>query len=746
MGFTKIFKDTDPAQRRAGGNIIKFMVLMLVFTLVARGTSGVTLARVTLAAPTRSDIVEAISGTATVGTIGLIEKPAIHGLTIAEMLVGVGQEVRVGDAIGVFELEGVEELLIRETASLYTMRADMERLQRGETIDPSTLETAQRTLRRAQEDYTNTVRQGEEDIRTAREELENLLAAAEGQNNGSEPESTIFRNHRRALEDYENTVAQGLAEIAEAEAELIRVQSPTFEDTALQNAIRTYERASEDYENTVAQGLANIAEAQEYLDNLPRAGTTTDRTAVDNARRNRNRAQEDYDNTRQTNQNNISTAESNLHMAWAALSNAQFTGDEATIAAALAGVAQAEAALTTAQNAAETSARTATRILEDAQLAYNQAQQNLAGASQSDIERAENAVESARTQAENAYRTAARVLEDAEINLQTAQHNFDNRVQDAQDALEAAETRAADRQATAARQVEDAAYALHSDYTRTNSDIERAQSEVQNAINRAATNRRTAARQVEDVQTSLRNAEETHRTSIQQNIDTSAQNEIAASTLELDILAQEELVATLATLLENNGTMYAQTAGVISTALSVGDTTSHTPIITMQDTSGGFEATLQISAREAELLSVGSETVVTTGSGNMFFTPTTVAIVSAIAAPCENDMVQITLRLPDGNWNVGQRIDTEVILNRANYDFTLPISALRSDDAGYFVYVMEQYSTVLGLQNVLFRVNVNINAMDNHMVSVSGAVGRTTQVVVASNRAVSAGDRVRVES
>jgi len=424
---------------------------------------------------------------------------------------------------------------------------------------------------------------------------------------------------------------------------------------------------------------------------------------------------------------------------------AQFTGDEAAIAAALAQVAQAETALTQAQNNATTAARAAARALEDAENAYTQAQLTLAGATQTDIERAENALATAISQAETAHRQATRGLEDAEANLAAAHRNRQTAMENAEAALELAQTRAANNHAIATRQVEDATYALLSEYNRTNDDIERAQAGVQNAISGAEASRRTAARHLEDVQATLRNAEETHRNNLRQNADTSAQNEIAITTLALDIQAQEDLVATLAQLIENDGTMYAQTGGIISTTLVAGATTGNAPIITKQDTSGGFEATLEISARNAERLSVGSETVVTTGGGNMFFTPTAVATVSAIAAPCENDMVQITLRLPDGNWNVGQRIDSEVILSRTSYDTTVPISALRSDDSGYFVYVVDQQGTVLGVQNVVFRVNVIINSMDNHTVSVSGGIGRTTQVVVGSNRAVSAGDRVRVE-
>jgi len=768
-------KNSDPAQRRAGGNIAKFLVLMLVFTLVARGTSGVTLARVNLSTPMRSDIVDAISGSATVSATDFIEKTAQEGLTIVEMLVGVGHEVAVGDAIAIFMLNELEEMHIRETASLDRMRHDLERLLRDEAVDLSTLETAQRALRRAQEDYNLTVHQGEEDINAARENLETLLASIEEE--GAEVQTNIIRNHQRALEDYYTNLAQGEREVAAAQEaldELLFAAAEAVDDTALRNATRSHERALDDFRAAVAQGQAEIAAAQEYLDAL-RAHwpADADRTAIDNAQRSLNRATEDYEIARQNNQNNVNNAQAALDTALVALDNAIALGDSTLIAAAQAAVESAETALATTQNTAAANMRIASRMLEDAQTAFNQALQSLTNATQNeldrleaDIERAEGALESARTRAADAQRLAARSLEDIEVNLATAQRNFDNSVQTeaerlqnsieaAQNALEAAQTSAANRQFSASRVLEDATYALNAEIERVNraernatdtatTDIERAQTEIQNAINRAENNRRTASRQLEDLTVSLRTTEQNHQRNIQQNVDTTTQNLIAAATLQLDIANQENLVNTLAQLISNNGIMYAQTPGRVSFTKQTGDTTTRTPVVTLQDTAGGFKASMQMPMRDAERLSVGSEAVVTTAGGSVFFTPTTIATVSAISPPDENEMVTITLQLPGGNWSIGQRIDTEVVMSSMNFDFSVPLSALRSDDSGYFLYVMEQRSTVLGIQNIVVRVNVVINASDNTMVSVSGPIGRSSQVIIGSNKAVSAGDRVRV--
>jgi len=175
-----------------------------------------------------------------------------------------------------------------------------------------------------------------------------------------------------------------------------------------------------------------------------------------------------------------------------------------------------------------------------------------------------------------------------------------------------------------------------------------------------------------------------------------------------------------------------------------GDITNNSSFITLRDTNGSFEAQMQITRAEAERLSVGSESEVTTGGGSMFFTPTVTGVVSSISEPDENDRATITIALPGRDWTTGQRVDAQIILHRASYDFSVPISALRSDNSGYFLLVMEQRSTVMGLQNVVVRVNVTIIASDNDMVSVRGPVDRNSQVITGSNRPIAVGDRIRV--
>ena len=800
-------RQTDPAQRRAGGNIGKFMIILLVLTLIARGTGGATLARVVLASPERNEIIDAVTGFASVYASDSIRVYAPAGLRISEMPVHMGQMVTRGEAIAVFDEAYIQEAYIRAAAALAQMEIDLRQLEQQQRVDDSNLRIAQRALERAQADYEATVRQGEADIQEAQAAV-NALAQATGQlaalrnhqraladlqavlaqteadieaarealENIGETDTALQnarRSHERALEDYENTHMQNQADIDAAREALATIEET---DTNLQNAIRNHQRALEDYENTRTQGEADIEEAQRHLTAVQRGTTTIDRTAVENAQRNARRARDDANTNRQQHEENVQQAQDALanaqhayHFLWFAVPPASAEA----LAAARAAVTQAQQTLTNAEAAAQSGRLADTRRVEDAEAALSQAQRGLTTATQNERDQATTALENAQNRLEDNLRTALRRLEDTETALTQAQNNATNQ---AETTLENAINRAEDNQRTNQRRLEDTYTTLtqayenaHNQATRAlenaqnqaatqiqnaqhrvedtaaaiHNDIERAQNQLTHTINTAESNRTQANRRIEDARQTLTTAQQNHNQSTQQAQDTDARNQINAGTLQLDINEQSAEIETLQALIYNNGVLYANYEGSVSFAPEAGGLTGTAPLLILRDTSGGFHAQLTLPRNQAERLTVGGEAIVTTGGGSMFFIPTATGIVSAISNPNDNDDVTVTITLPDGNWQPGQRVEAQVILSRANYDFSLPISALHSDNIGYFLLVAEQRNTIMGVQNVVVRVNVNLIASDAHFASVMGAIDRNSRVITGSNRAVTVGDRIR---
>jgi len=482
---------------------------------------------------------------------------------------------------------------------------------------------------------------------------------------------------------------------------------------------------------TKKQGEADVSAALASLNEAQRAQTEfVDQSSLDSARRNQARAHEDHNAAASQAGNEVSAAQAALASAQA-VEQARYEewesapDDAAALAyeaylAAQAGTAAAREALAAAQKRADDTRTSSGRMLEDADAALANAEQNnwrnaqqAADARQVSIDRARDALALAQRKAENDLLNAARRIEDAESALAKAEQDYGRSAQ----------------QATDSRL----------------SEIDRARDALAATQRKAETDLLNAVRRVEDADASLGNATRDHGRSIQASFDTAAQNRISAASLRLGINDQRAVVDDLRVLSENEGVLYSDIAGVVSASMSRGSITKgRDAIITFRDGAKGFDAQMLLDKADADMLAVGSECEVTTGSRAMFYTPTVTGIVSAITPSGDVDKTNVTIRLPQGEWTDGQIVDVQAIQNRSIYDMCLPLSALRSDNTGYFLLVIEQGTSVLGVENIALRLPVSVIASDWDMVSIEGPVGRSSQVITGSSRAVETGDRVRV--
>lgn len=680
------FGITDPAQKRAAGNIVKFLAVLVVVTLIARGTSSATLAKVDVSTPSRGEIVESVTGTATVSVKDTLDITVPEGLTIEEMFVGAGQKINSGDAVAQFDMEEVAEMLTRETASLDKLLLDLEKLERTERTDSTSLENAKKNLQRAQEDYNDTKTANDEDVADAQSDLDEAIAAF----------------------------------------------ADEVDTASLDNARRNLQRAQDDYDSVKAQGIADVAEANDALNEVKAEGAeAVDATALENAQRNLRRAQEDRDSTIADSdaeiwaaQDALSEAESDEYAKYKAWKTADAADEAAAKQAYISAQAKTEQAwntLSTVQSKADNNILNADRKVEDAvsslekaEKDYNKSVQQINDSFQSDVDKAVTALETAESKANDNLLSAQRKIEDAESSLAKAESDYYKNIEQASEAVQ--------------------------------NEIDKCRTALESAKSKARDSLLSAQRKVDDAQTSLSKAEQDYSKSAQQTADTSAQNEISAASLRLDVAAQKKTVEDLQLMVKNEGIVYTGLSGTVATAKADGSVSGKDPIVSFLDGSKGFEASLQLSKSDAEKLAVGEEYEVSAGGSSMYYNPTVTGVVSSISASDDNDKVTLAVRLPDGDWTVGQRVEVQAVQGRDTYEQCVPLTALHSDNSGYFLLTVEQKVTVLGVENVVVKTAVTITASDDDNAAVRGAFDRSSKVITSSDKAVEAGDRVRINT
>lgn len=324
---------------------------------------------------------------------------------------------------------------------------------------------------------------------------------------------------------------------------------------------------------------------------------------------------------------------------------------------------------------------------------------------------------------EAAIAAAQSALDTAKTALQSVKDTFGNLPADAPE-----EDKAVARQA-----VEEA-----------NAAMEQAQSGLEQAKAQADSGLKAAARALGDADAALETAQKSDAQARQEQVNQAEQNKIDAETTRLDIQKQQKLVEELEQLKADGGELKAPQGGLVTEAANPNALTDGV-LLRLADNSAGYQAEMLLPKADAEKIQPGSEAEIAAGGGMYSYTQSS-GKVTAIAPPDAQEMVKVTVLLQGSDWKQGQAVQVRVVQSRETYTGCVPVGALHSGSQGHYVYVVRQKTTVLGSENVLEKIPVNVIAKDGSMAAIEGGLVYDDLVVSASSRLVEAGDRVRVAS
>lgn len=213
-----------------------------------------------------------------------------------------------------------------------------------------------------------------------------------------------------------------------------------------------------------------------------------------------------------------------------------------------------------------------------------------------------------------------------------------------------------------------------------------------------------------------------------------AQEELSLAQSEVDKLEQKNM----------SNEVTAPISGTI-TALNVksgNEVSSDGVIATMQPEGKGYTMSFTVSNQQATRLSVGDPAELVNAWRYDDIQVTLASIKPDPNNPGQNKL--LTFDVTGESVIAGQSLNVSVGQKSANYDMTVPNSAIREDSNGKFILVINSKSSPIGTRYFASRVDVEVLASDDTRSAISGGIEYYAYVITTSTKPVEAGKQVRL--
>lgn len=356
------------------------------------------------------------------------------------------------------------------------------------------------------------------------------------------------------------------------------------------------------------------------------------------------------------------------------------------------------------------------------------------------IKEAEENRKNVQESGDDAVRAAQQVLSEAEEgtpaydsavqNLEAIKTRWDNALSEADEALSAAENRTDFSDEAAVMDAQAAIEAAERAIISAQREFEDSKDEELYA----------AEKNIEAARRALKKAQENKSKS-------QTEAEIESVTYKAELSEKEKLRDTLEEIIDNGGHVMAPVSGTVLKTLEKGSKTeADVEVVTLSNNGVGFVFKGSLDKENAENFSVND-----TGELSYRLDGSTQKLdvkIAAMGTADEDNMVPVTVTLPDGKYTPGMSAQLSLNKKSETYQNCLPLTALRRDSRGDHVLVIRKQNTVMGIEWVTSRVDIIVKDRDGQMMSIESTENALTysdKVITSSNKTISEGDRVRIE-
>lgn len=208
---------------------------------------------------------------------------------------------------------------------------------------------------------------------------------------------------------------------------------------------------------------------------------------------------------------------------------------------------------------------------------------------------------------------------------------------------------------------------------------------------------------------------------------------VEAAQAEVDKLNEKSYDATITAPIAGTVTSLNVTAGE--------NTSAALPVAVLQPEGKGYTLSFTVTNEQAKKLSVGDKADLV----NAWRYDDVEVRLSSIKVDKTNPAQQKVLTFDvTGSVVAGQSLTVSVGQKSANYDYIVPNSAIREDNNGSFILIVESKPSPLGTRYTASRVDVQVIASDDKQSAITGGVMGYEFVITTSTKPVQAGELVRL--
>lgn len=283
-------------------------------------------------------------------------------------------------------------------------------------------------------------------------------------------------------------------------------------------------------------------------------------------------------------------------------------------------------------------------------------------------------------------------------------------------------------------------------------DVEQAQAKLnqatQNLNDKTNSNKQTAAayqNKLANANAALKNAQAVvellKAEQTQMTADINA--ELDLSKASKDIIEKEEEIEKLKEK-SMGAAIKAPVAGTITNlAYVAGETTKPEETAAVLQVAGkGFTLTISVTNEQAKKVQVGDMAELQ----NSWYYDNVQILLSGIKPDPDNPGSKklLVFDVAGDTIQAGQSLSISVGQRSSEYEFVVPNSAVREDNNGKFILIVESKSSPLGNRYIANRVDVEVLASDDNNTAVSAGLYGYEYVITTSTKPVEAGKQVRL--